>query len=115
MRRGDIVTVATNGDYGKPRPAVVIQADALNETKLQSSIVALITSQIVEAPLLRIDLGNNERTGLKAKSQIMADKLVTIRKKQIGPKIGRLNSAELQRLNRTLAFVVGVGGGVKTA
>lgn len=109
MQRGDIVTFATSGDYGKPRPAVVIQADALNETKLQSSIVALITSHIVEAPLLRIDLGNNSRTGLKTKSQVMADKLVTIRKERMGPKIGQLNSEELLRLNRTLAFVVGLG------
>ena len=29
MRRGDLVTVAVSGDYGKPRPAVVVTADAL--------------------------------------------------------------------------------------
>ena len=27
VRRGDLVTVALQGDYGKPRPALVIQAD----------------------------------------------------------------------------------------
>jgi hypothetical protein len=31
MRRGDIVTVAAPGAYGKPRPAVVIQGDSLNQ------------------------------------------------------------------------------------
>src|SRR5436305_823443 len=29
MRRGDVVTVAATGDYGKPRPAVIVQTDAL--------------------------------------------------------------------------------------
>ena len=38
MRRGDILTVAAPGDYGKPRPAVLIQSDLLN-TDAQSIIV----------------------------------------------------------------------------
>ena len=29
MKRGDIVTVALQGDYGKPRPAVVIESDMI--------------------------------------------------------------------------------------
>jgi len=31
MRRGDVVVVALPGDLGKPRPAVVVQVDVLNE------------------------------------------------------------------------------------
>ena len=31
VRRGDLVTVATSGDYGKPRPALIVQADAYAE------------------------------------------------------------------------------------
>lgn len=27
MKRGDLVTVSLSGDYGKPRPALVIQSD----------------------------------------------------------------------------------------
>ncbi|MBW4051170.1 MAG: type II toxin-antitoxin system PemK/MazF family toxin [Proteobacteria bacterium] len=29
MKRGDVVTVAASGDYGKPRPAVIVQTNAL--------------------------------------------------------------------------------------
>ncbi len=32
MRRGDIVIVAFSGDFGKPRPAVIVQSDYLNDT-----------------------------------------------------------------------------------
>lgn len=31
MRRGDLVTIALQGDYGKPRPALVIQSDLFHE------------------------------------------------------------------------------------
>jgi mRNA interferase MazF len=41
LKRGDIVVVAAPGDYGKPRPAVVVQADALTEAGLQSVVVGL--------------------------------------------------------------------------
>ena len=30
IKRGDIVTCALSGDYGKPRPAVVVQSDLFN-------------------------------------------------------------------------------------
>ena len=30
MKRGDLVTVALQGDLGKPRPALVIQANYFN-------------------------------------------------------------------------------------
>ena len=32
MRRGDVVLVVVPGDYGKPRPAVVVQTDLVNDT-----------------------------------------------------------------------------------
>jgi len=35
MRRGDVVTVAVPGDYGKPRPAVIVQTDAFPDSHPQ--------------------------------------------------------------------------------
>lgn len=69
MRRGDIVTVAAPGDYGKPRPAVVIQADSLN-AEAQSTIVALMTSRLVHAPLLRLTLEPDATNGPRTCSQV---------------------------------------------
>lgn len=41
MQRGDIVTVSLPRDYGKPRPALVVQSDLLQE--LDSVLVCPIT------------------------------------------------------------------------
>ena len=107
MKRGDVVTVAASGDYGKPRPAVVVQTDAL-PAEHTSVIVCQMTSDIVEAPDFRVTIEPTEKNGLRTRSQIMADKPVTIRRERVGRKIGSLNDKDLARLNVALAFVVGL-------
>jgi mRNA interferase MazF len=107
MRRGDVVIVAASGDYGKPRPAVIVQTDAFPETHA-SVVICQLTSEIVEAPDFRITIDPNENNGLRARSQIMADKPVTIRRARIGQSIGHLDDGDLGRLNVALAFVMGL-------
>ncbi len=107
MRRGDVVTVAAAGDYGKPRPAVIVQTNAL-PTSHASVIVCQMTSDIVEAPDFRIIFEPTPRNGLRTRSQVMADKPVTIRRERIGDRIGSLEEADLARLNVALAFVMGL-------
>jgi mRNA interferase MazF len=77
MRRGDLVTVAAAGDYGKPRPAVIIQTDAFPETSA-SVVICQLTSETVEPPDFRITIDPSDNNGLRARSQIMADKPVTV-------------------------------------
>jgi mRNA interferase MazF len=107
MRRGDVVVVAAAGDYGKPRPAVVVQTDAFPDTHT-SVVICQLTSEIVEAPDFRITIDPNQANGLRARSQIMADKPVTVRRARIGKSIGRLDDGDLGRLNIALAFVMGL-------
>ena len=107
MKRGDVVVVAAAGDYGKPRPAVIVQTDAFPESHL-SVVVCQLTSEIVEAPDFRVTIDPSERNGLRARSQIMADKPVTVRRARIGQSIGRLDDGDVGRLNVALAFVMGL-------
>ncbi len=107
MRRGDVVTVAAEGDYGKPRPAVVVQTDAFPETHA-SVIVCQMTSELSDAPDFRVTIDPSETNGLRAQSQIMADKPVTIRRARVGQTIGRLSVEDVRRLNIALAFVMGL-------
>jgi mRNA interferase MazF len=107
MQRGDLVTVAATGDYGKPRPAVIVQTDAFPDSHA-SVVVCQLTSELVEAPDFRITIDPKPENGLRLTSQVMADKPVTIRRERIGHKIGRLGNQDMARLSAALAFVLGL-------
>jgi mRNA interferase MazF len=104
MTRGDIVVVSLPGDYGKPRPALVVQSDLFAEHP--SVTVLPITSHLVEAPLLRIGAG--PASGLERASQIQIDKAHTPRRERIGPVIGHVDDATLGAVNRALAVFLGL-------
>jgi mRNA interferase MazF len=107
VRRGDLVTVSAPGNYGKPRPAVIVQSDWLAAT--DSVLVALLTSALVNAPpLYRLAIEPSNTNRLKAPSQVMIDKIVAIPREKCGTVIGRLNGSERIALNHMLAVVVGV-------
>jgi mRNA interferase MazF len=63
MRRGDFVTITMQGDFGKPRPALVIQADQFGEHATMTVLPA--TSTLVAAPLFRITVQPNAENGLQ--------------------------------------------------
>jgi mRNA interferase MazF len=106
MRRGDLVTVAMQGDFGKPRPALAIQADQFAG---HSTLTILpLTSELVEAPLLRIPLSPDLANGLTKPSQIMIDKAMTLRIERVSPPIGRVDGETMLRVERCLAVFLGL-------
>ena len=107
MRRGDVVTVAATGDYGKPRPAVIIQSDAFPDSHA-SVVICQMTSELADAPDFRVTVDPSATNGLRTRSQIMADKPTTVRRERIGEIIGRLGTDDIGRLNVALAFVMGL-------
>ena len=108
MRRGDLVTVALQGDYGKPRPALVIQSDLFAGTA--SVAVLLVTSTLIDTPLLRLTVEPSPENGLRRPSQVMIDKPMTIRTDRIGATFGRLDDPTMVRVNRSLALFLGLAG-----
>jgi len=106
MRRGDIVTVAAPGDFGKPRPALVIQSDLFDA--LPSVTLCLVTSTLRDAPIFRITVDPSAANGLQRVSQIQVDKILTVARERIGSVIGRLDDATLLKVNRSLAVFVGI-------
>jgi mRNA interferase MazF len=108
VRRGDLVTVALQGDYGKPRPALVIQADQFAD--LGSVVILPITSTLVDAPLLRPTVEPSPDNGLRMASQIMLDKPMTVKADKIGAAFGHLDDASMVSVNRSLALVLGLAG-----
>jgi mRNA interferase MazF len=108
MRRGDVVVVAASGDYGKPRPAVIVQTDAF-PPEYPSVVVCQMTSEIVEAPDFRLTIEPSDENGIRIRSQIMIDNPVTIRRERVGSQIGRLSTPDIVRMNVAIAFVMGLG------
>jgi mRNA interferase MazF len=107
MKRGDIVTVALQGDFGKPRPAVVIESDRLQPT--DTVLVCVMTSSLQhDAPFRRHTVEASDASGLRVRSQVMVDKVFAIRRGKCGPPIGTLDAAGLQALSRKLAFIIGL-------
>ncbi|HET9147260.1 MAG TPA: type II toxin-antitoxin system PemK/MazF family toxin, partial [Acetobacteraceae bacterium] len=62
VKRGDLVTVASSGDFGKPRPALIIHVDACADHP--SLTILALTSELYDAPGLRILIEPREVTGL---------------------------------------------------
>src|SRR5438105_4175484 len=107
MRRGDVIAVAVPGDYGKRRPAVIVQTDAFPDDH-PSIVVCQMTSILIDAADFRVIIEPAPENGLQTRSQIMADRPVTVRRTRIGQEIGRLASGDMARLNAALAFVMGL-------
>ncbi|MCL2297339.1 MAG: type II toxin-antitoxin system PemK/MazF family toxin [Proteobacteria bacterium] len=104
--RGDLVTVAIQGDFGKPRPALVIQSDPFSE--LATVTVLPVTSTLVSAPLFRITVQPRAENGLQKPSQVMLDKAMTVKRDKIGPAFGRMDAEIMMEIDRCLAVFLGI-------
>lgn len=104
--RGDLVTVAVQGDIGKPRPALVIQSDLF---AAHATVTVLpVTSQLTAAPLFRVAVEPSAGNGLHKPSQVMVDKAITVKTDKLGPAIGRLEPAAMVEVDRCLAVFLGI-------
>jgi mRNA interferase MazF len=107
MKRGNVVMVAMQGHFGKPRPALILQSDVF--TDIHATVtVALISCEIVQAPIFRLDIEPNKANGLTRPSQVQIDKIMSIRSEKIGSVIGELNDVMMVRVNRALALWLGL-------
>ncbi len=107
VARGDIVVVALQGDFGKPRPALVVQSDLFNQTHGSVSIVP-VTTTLVDAPLFRLTIDPTPANGLRSLSQFMIDKVTTVRRDRIARLVGTLEDDKMLRVTRALALWLGI-------
>jgi mRNA interferase MazF len=109
VKRGDVVLAVARGDYGKPRPAFIVQSDLFNATHA-SLLVCLLTTEFVDAPLFRLRLPPSPANGLREVSQIMVDKLLALPRDRIRERIGAVDDETLLAMNRALALMLGLAG-----
>ena len=108
MIRGDFVTIAILGDFGKPRSALLIQSDQFNEHATMT--VLLVSSTLVDAPLLRVTVQPSETNGLQKPSQVMIDKAMTVKRDKLGEAFGSAGDEAMLEIGRCLAVFLGIAG-----
>lgn len=106
MKRGDLVTVALPGDYGKPRPALVIQSNLFTEHP--SVTILPLTSELREAPIFRVRVLPEPSNGLNAPSDVMIDKLHTVARDKIRETFGAISDEKLIEIERAVAVWLGI-------
>jgi len=107
IRRGAIVAVVIPGDFGKPRPALAVQTELYAD--LSTVLVCPLTSDLSVSGALRIRLEPSAENGLKAPSNIMLDKLTSVRRTRIRDEIGVVSSNVMEDVTRELALLMGLG------
>ena len=106
MIRGDFVTLAMQGGFGKPRTALVIQSDQFNEHATVT--VLLVSSALVDAPLFRVIVQPTPGNGLQKPSQVMVDKAMTVKRDKLGEVLGSASDAAMLEIGRCLAVFLGI-------
>jgi mRNA interferase MazF len=106
VKRGDLVPVAMSGDFGKPRPALIVQSNRFEGTGTLT--VLLVSGTLVDAPLIRLTVRPTPENGLRKASQVMVDEAMSVRRDKIGPPFGRLDDETMLSVTRSLAVFLGM-------
>ena len=99
-------TVAGGVYASKPRPALILQDDVFGETS--SVTVAPLTSTLTDAPLLRYRVEANDISGLATGSDVLIDKITTVRRTNVRARVGRLSSQQMIEVERLIAAFLGL-------
>lgn len=106
MKRGDLVPVAMPGDFGKPRPALIVQSDLFEATGTVTLL--LMSGTLIDAPLVRLTVQPSPENGLRKPSQVMVDKAMSVKRDRLGPPFGHLDDETMLSVTRSLAVFLGI-------
>jgi mRNA interferase MazF len=107
VKRGDVVLLVAQGDMGKPRPGVIVQADELGDATT-SVLVCPMSSEVTELHRLRPVVEPTANNGLRLRSQIMTDKINALRRDRVRQVLGALDADASERLDSALLLVLGL-------
>ena len=108
MLRGEIWVAAGREKFSnKPAPVLIVQRSIAIPVH-QSIIVCRLTSEVQNLPFMRLRIEPDDNNGLKVASDIMADKVLTLRKADLSEKIGSINADQLSNLDELLFFWIGL-------
>ena len=107
MKRGDVVTIALQGDLGKPRPAVVVETDRL---KPSTHVLVCPGTSVVrpEIELRRVLVMPDDSNKLRAPTHFQIDRLIGVRRESCGAVIGQLDAEAMALVDARLATILGL-------
>ena len=112
MRRGEIrwasLSVPDGAGPGYRRPMLVVQSNEFNESRIQTVICAVITSntRLAKAP------GNvvlsKKASGLKKESVANVSQLITIDRQNLSDAVGRLPAQKLREIDDGIRLALAI-------
>ena len=105
MKRGEIWTVLGNSYASKPRPVLVVQANATSHA-FDSVIVCLFTSSRSDDIPTRVRIEASTHNGLQKTSWVMTDKVYAARKAELGERIGMLTDEHMREVSNQLRAIL---------
>lgn len=110
IRRGDIHWVdwhpARGSEQAGRRPAVIIQTDAGNgNPAYPNTIVAAVSTATASVPT-HVIVEPSGSNGLRQRSCVKCEQLVTISKSRLDGRIGALDPSDLGRVNNALLLAL---------
>ena len=110
VRQGDIVLVelgnVKGSEYGKSRPAVIVQEDIYNDY-FNTTIIALITGKVISEYTTNIFLSKSE-SDLSKDSTILINQLRSIDKSRINKIVCCVSPGTLNKIKICLKRVFGI-------
>jgi mRNA interferase MazF len=106
LKRGDLITAVLPGNYGKPRPCVVVQSNRL--TALDSVVLCPLTSDLETSGPTRLPIDATTATGLKVNSLVMADKVTAVPRSRCRDHVGFVDAFLMQEIDARLGLVLGL-------
>jgi mRNA interferase MazF len=104
VNRGELWTVSGGVYAAKPRPAIIIQDDLFSAT--ESVVVVPLTTTVADAPLARVAVPAT--TGIVQPSFAMVDKITTVRRSNLGARVGRVSTTVMANIERSLMVLLGL-------
>jgi mRNA interferase MazF len=99
---------AAAGDYGKPRPWLIVQTDKYNDSERPQSVLVCPFTTHHEPAAYRIAMDLPAGDTLR-RSWVMVDKLMAIKRERIGAKITALSAEQLDAVQQAMADLLGLG------
>ena len=104
MNRGELWTVSGGVYAAKPRPALIIQDNLFSPT--ESVVVIPLTTTVADVTIARIAIPTT--TGIAQPSYAMIDKITTVRRTNLGQRVGRVSAALMADIERSIMVFLGL-------